>query len=173
MFGNKKRLEQKLSTDGGAVAWATIISAETAWTSGSTNSADVYAPGNNKHMEVRVKVEPEGEPAFEATFHQMFAKDFPLPGWRAKVIYDPSDHSKIAIQEGEIVAPSGPLSFTVTDGGVEQPDAAAALTALFTGGSSAQPDVGDELTKLADLRDRGALTEDEFQAQKAKLLSAD
>ena len=29
-----------------------------------------------------------------------------------------------------------------------------------------------ELTKLADLRDRGALTEDEFAAQKAKLLAS-
>ncbi len=30
----------------------------------------------------------------------------------------------------------------------------------------------DELTKLADLRDRGALTQEEFQAQKVKLLRA-
>jgi len=29
----------------------------------------------------------------------------------------------------------------------------------------------DELSKLAQLRDQGAITEDEFQAQKAKLLS--
>lgn len=29
----------------------------------------------------------------------------------------------------------------------------------------------DELAKLADLRDKGAISEDEFQAQKAKLLS--
>jgi hypothetical protein len=34
-------------------------------------------------------------------------------------------------------------------------------------------DVADELTKLADLRDRGALTEAEFEAQKAKLLDSD
>ncbi len=29
----------------------------------------------------------------------------------------------------------------------------------------------DQLAKLADLRDKGALTEDEFQSQKAKILS--
>jgi hypothetical protein len=34
------------------------------------------------------------------------------------------------------------------------------------GGGSA-----DELTKLADLRDRGVISEDEFQAQKARLLA--
>lgn len=31
--------------------------------------------------------------------------------------------------------------------------------------------VGDELTKLADLRDKGVLSEDEFQSQKARLLN--
>ena len=35
-----------------------------------------------------------------------------------------------------------------------------------SGGGSA-----DELTKLADLRDRGVISEDEFQAQKARLLA--
>jgi Short C-terminal domain len=39
-------------------------------------------------------------------------------------------------------------------------------------GAAAAPDVADQLTKLADLRDRGALTEAEFEAQKAKLLGA-
>jgi hypothetical protein len=34
-----------------------------------------------------------------------------------------------------------------------------------------QPDVADELAKLAALRDRGILTDPEFTAQKAKLLS--
>lgn len=33
-------------------------------------------------------------------------------------------------------------------------------------------DVADELTRLADLRDRGVLTDAEFQAQKAKILGA-
>jgi Short C-terminal domain len=35
----------------------------------------------------------------------------------------------------------------------------------------AKPDVTDQLTKLADLRDRGALTQAEFEDQKAKLLA--
>jgi hypothetical protein len=37
----------------------------------------------------------------------------------------------------------------------------------------AQPDVADELTKLADLRDRGVLTQAEFDAQKGKLLGSE
>jgi hypothetical protein len=33
-----------------------------------------------------------------------------------------------------------------------------------------QPDLADQLRKLADLRDAGVLTEEEFAAQKAKIL---
>jgi len=36
--------------------------------------------------------------------------------------------------------------------------------------ASAPADVADRVAKLADLRDRGALTEDEFQAQKGRIL---
>jgi hypothetical protein len=44
-----------------------------------------------------------------------------------------------------------------------------APTAPFTAAAGADPLV-DRLARLADLRDRGVLTEAEFQAQKAKLL---
>jgi len=40
-------------------------------------------------------------------------------------------------------------------------------------GTSSGPDVADEITKLAALRDRGVLTEAEFAAAKAKILGAD
>jgi hypothetical protein len=42
--------------------------------------------------------------------------------------------------------------------------------AVQLGGAPSAAATADALTKLADLRDRGALTEDEFQAQKKKLL---
>ena len=38
-------------------------------------------------------------------------------------------------------------------------------------GKPGGPSLGDELAKLADLRDRGVLTEEEFQERKRKLLS--
>jgi hypothetical protein len=37
--------------------------------------------------------------------------------------------------------------------------------------TAAEPDVADELTKLARLRDQGILTDAEFATQKAKLLA--
>ena len=47
------------------------------------------------------------------------------------------------------------------------------LTTRFRGAvaTAPEPDVADELTKLAALRDRGILTDTEFAAQKAKLLA--
>ena len=37
-------------------------------------------------------------------------------------------------------------------------------------GAPAAPDPADQIAKLADLRDRGALTDEEFQAEKKKIL---
>ena len=47
------------------------------------------------------------------------------------------------------------------------------LTTRFRGtdATTAEPDVADELAKLAALRDKGILTDSEFAAQKAKLLA--
>jgi hypothetical protein len=42
----------------------------------------------------------------------------------------------------------------------------------MTPAGAAQPDPADEIAKLADLRDRGALTAAEFEAQKKKILGA-
>lgn len=41
-----------------------------------------------------------------------------------------------------------------------------------TAAHAAVPSTADQLTKLADLRDRGVITEDEFQAEKTKVLLA-
>jgi putative oligomerization/nucleic acid binding protein len=45
-----------------------------------------------------------------------------------------------------------------------------AFTSLVRPAGGETPDVADTLAKLPALRDRGALTEEEFEAQKKKLL---
>lgn len=40
-----------------------------------------------------------------------------------------------------------------------------------TGGAQAAPDLADQLTRLAGLRDQGILSDEEFNTQKAKLLA--
>lgn len=66
---------------------------------------------------------------------------------------------------------SGPLSDVTSecdDGSAPVPLQAAFMDA---GAPAATPSVADELAKLADLKAKGILTEEEFQAQKAKLLA--
>jgi hypothetical protein len=74
-----------------------------------------------------------------------------------------------------IVVYDGGVQYTEMDSLVEQacsnisvPPQAALLDVPVP--SSGPVSVADELQKLADLRDRGVLTQEEFEAQKAKLL---
>jgi hypothetical protein len=170
MFGKKKADANTLSEHGGVVAWATVLDAETRWTSGSNNENGPYTVGNVNHMKVTLHVEPDGQPPFDVTFHQAFPGNIPMKGWRAKVTYDANDHSQIVIQDNQIFPPGSQGGVAITVDG--KTTDAADLSKLFTGGVSAKPDVTEELSRLAELRDRGVLTEAEFEAQKAKLLAA-
>ena len=44
---------------------------------------------------------------------------------------------------------------------------------MVSGAAAPQPDTVDQLAKLADLHDKGALTDAEFTAMKAKILGSD
>jgi hypothetical protein len=197
MFGNKKGLEQKLREQGGTVAWATIVAADEKWRSARGGDTGFGGPSSiTDHMKVTLQVEPDGEPAFEVTFKQAFSAHAPRPGGRAKVIYDPADHSRIAIMDGEVYMPGLSVEKQQRSRS-HQAEAQAALESghfaeyieqrkaqalsaggIVIGGPAApaapapKPDVVDQLAKLADLHDRGALTDAEFQAQKAKLLAS-
>jgi hypothetical protein len=198
MLGHKKGLEHKLAEQGGTVAWATVISAKHQWDSSSNSGVSAFSANVTEHMKVTLNVQPDDEPAFEATLHQAFSGASPMDGWQVKVIFDPADHSKIAIQEDQIFPPG--ISHDRLERGAEiRSEAIAAANSgnmaefveqmkakamrgelnvqgtplvISAAGVPAKPDVADQLTKLADLRDRGVLTDDEFAAQKAKLLAA-
>lgn len=163
MFGNKKRLEKKLSERGGQVAWAKILSTQKKF-SPTQGSGRPGAGGTGAiHFAVTVRVEPEDEPTFEATFKQAFTGWPPQEGWQCKVIYDPSNHDEIAILEGSIMP-----------GGISH-DKAERVAERIAGratspGTAPTVDTADELTKLASLRDRGILTEVEFEQQKQQIL---
>jgi hypothetical protein len=71
-----------------------------------------------------------------------------------------------AMQPLSALSATATQTWPLTTSAVASP---AAPTAPVTPAAGADPLV-DRLARLADLRDRGALTEAEFQAQKAKLL---
>ncbi len=197
MFGNKKKLVQQLTERGGTVALANIVKAVREWQSTGTSFSGVSS--FTDHVKVTLQVQPPGEPLFEATFSQAFQGISPMTGWTCKVIYDPSDHDKIAVLEGQVFPPgvspeqaerAGAVRAGMLEamrsgnvaGYVQQLRDQAASSSLpgtvmaggqvVSGAAAPKPDVVDQLAKLADLHERGALTDEEFQTEKAKLIDS-
>jgi hypothetical protein len=56
-------------------------------------------------------------------------------------------------------------------GGQSLADMQAAAAQAAAGATTAQADPTEEVTRLADLHDRGVLSDEEFAAQKAKILA--
>ncbi|MGP0050957.1 MAG: SHOCT domain-containing protein [Solirubrobacteraceae bacterium] len=101
------------------------------------------------------------------------------------VRYDPADHSKIVVDHSALRA-----QHATAQRARDEADEAAKAAAIargeaeVAGGEEARPttsnqqtgantgdsDPVDRIAKLADLRQRGALTEEEFAAEKAKIL---
>jgi Short C-terminal domain len=205
MLGHNKRLEHKLKEQGGEQAWATVLESKQEWAStGGVNVAPGQAGSFTIHQKLKLRVEPGGEPPFETTVKQVFndSHGWPIPreGWSVRVIYDPSDHSKLVIDldkmpvrpgvdRDEAIARHERVIARMQDPAAgrqqieemkakaaAQAQGAAALqervAAAFaqTQGAAPKADIADQLTKLADLRDRGVLSDAEFEAQKARTL---
>jgi hypothetical protein len=198
ILGNKKKLEEQLSQEGGTVAWATItdvgVGFETARVDGFNQ-----VTSQTDHVKITVTVQPDNGEPFEASFRQAFTGRRPFKGWQCKVIYDPNDRSRIAVLEDSITplgidhakaeraAEMRSEAMAAVSGGniaeyVESLKARAQSGELqgvtivdgrmiSPGAPASKPDIVDQLTKLDQLRARGVLTDAEFAAQKAKLLA--
>jgi hypothetical protein len=96
MFG-RKSLEEKLREGNGASAPATILDRKNAVAVGVTGQSGL---GGSRHR-LALRVEPAGQAPFEAEVAVADEK-FPQwemaePGWAVVVLYDPKDHSKVAL----------------------------------------------------------------------------
>lgn len=207
MLGHNERLARKLKEQCGARAWATVLESDKQWGSaGGSNIAPGQAGSLTIHQKLKLRVEPDGEPSFEATVKQVFNDShgwhIPQEGYSVQVIYDPNDRSKLVLDLGAMpVAPgfdrdeatarqeqamarmrdpearSKQIEEMQARAAAQVQSVAAAREMMAKSFPQAQgappgPDVADQLTKLADLRDRGVLTDAEFEAQKAKVLGA-
>jgi hypothetical protein len=139
------------------------------------------------------------EGTVKQVFNDSYGWHIPQEGYSVTVIYDPNDHAKLVIDlEAMPVAPGVDRDEAIARheramARIQDPEARRQeieeMKAKAAGqvpamqeiiakafpkapGATAGTDVADQLTKLADLRDRGALTDSEFEAQKAKLLGA-
>ena len=139
----------------------------------------------------------EGEFAWNAPYVWKYGLEVTVPGWapyktmlyicaslsegetipvrvarfnRKRVTIDPVAYNQ---QYGERVRQSPSASSRGSDDLGEVLARTQVLTAQLSSAkaTAAEPDVADELTKLARLRDQGILTDAEFATQKAKLLA--
>ena len=97
---------------------------------------------NDPRVRVRLRVEPEGEPPFEVERKLLVSRlAIPRPGERLEAAYDPADREKLTFRIAEL-----------TDDGPPADRLA-------------------QLERLARLHREGALTDDEFAAEKARVLA--
>jgi hypothetical protein len=118
---------------------------------------------NNVYIKrkVRLRIEREdGAPAYEGILNGLFMLgEIPSPGDRLPLRVDPANPQRFELETQE--SPSSSSS------AAPEPAAPSHQAARPAAGRG---DIVDELGKLASLRDRGALTESEFNAAKKKLL---
>jgi Short C-terminal domain len=185
VLGHNDRLEHKLKEQGGKRAWATVLESEKEWSSsGGLNQSPGQAGSFTTRQKLTLRVEPADEPSFEAKVKQIFndshGMSIPQEGSSVSVIYDPDDHSKLALDmEGSPVRPGRDRGAAVSHrervlAQYQDLEAAAGRgsPAVAAPAPVAAPAdvVADQLTKLADLRDRGILSDPQFEQQKSRLL---
>jgi hypothetical protein len=176
-----KSLEQKLRDGNGRTASATVLGIEHGKSLSWKDETGPHGTGNYIEEGValskdkcRLRVKPEGEPEFDAVVklsEDDFGGAYTLRAGSAVIaLFDPADHERVAIDVAATKTKwqSHATNITITPQMLGQ--LASGLTAEQ--GAPTTPDITEQLTRLADLRDRGVLTEPEFAAEKAKLLAA-
>ena len=165
MFGNHATLERKLREHGKA-ALATVLSAHvrlpapTLTTRINGGPMSRRSPGPSL-WKMTVRVEPDDGPAFDAKT-LAWLKNRPL--WVVGVLYDPSDHRKVVIDRS-VEALRAAEQESLLRVQALKPQKSGTVSPPAT-----EDDPLDRLSKLADLHERGVLTDAEFEAQKHILL---
>jgi len=171
-------LEQKLRESGGTTARALITKTKP----GKVVTSDEPGQAGVAQVlwKVTLRVIPEGGSAFDAVVTVPYPQKGggPPMGSNVGVLYDPRDHKKIVIDRSAEAESWGAVQQATMERlgapgtiGARGPVVIAGGQVISPSVSAAgPPDVAGQLAKLAELKDRGVLTESEFQAQKQKLL---
>jgi putative oligomerization/nucleic acid binding protein len=172
VLGDNHRLRARLSENGKRADAEVLEAKERPWATRKPGEIGAYGT-----FRLKLQVSPVGEPAFTAEItDQWRATGEPRVGMRVPVLYDPGHHSKLVLDKNpgkySLIEYGGPkLSLD------DDPDLAmlreferAEAPAAPAPADPAQARL-DRLTQIADLRDRGVLSDEEFAAEKAKILS--
>jgi hypothetical protein len=154
-----------------------------------TRGADNVVANTEISLKTHLRVTPDDEPEFEVkkrfSFPQMAV---PGAGQTVPVLYDPNDHDKIIVDYSSEAQQSAAFASAGIDPSqigqlMEQAQQMRSQAAGMQPGmgqvpgmapaAPAQPQVDpvEQLEKLAKLKESGALTEAEFEAEKAKILN--
>jgi hypothetical protein len=165
MFGNKRKKAENLVANGSR---------------GVGTITDIQDTGmtvnDNPRVRLRFRVDPlDGSAGFDAEKTQTVSRvQIPQIGQRYPIFYDPADPSSFAYATADdeqgrasIVGMFGD-AFGADGAGVGQ----AAAPAPAPPAGSPEGDKLDTLRKLGELREAGVLTDAEFEAKKAEILSS-
>lgn len=161
IFKSKRKQAEELFTTGSKGAGTVVSVQDTGMT-----------VNDNPRIKMTFRIEPlDGSPAFDTTKTTTVSRvQIPRQGDRYPVWYDPQDTSKWAY--ATIADDTGRQTMRELFGDVAEtfvgmgaPDAPVA-----SAGAAQVQDSVEQLKQLADLHSQGLLTDDEFAAQKAKLL---
>ncbi len=173
MFGDRG-LEKRLRKGAGKTARAILVDAKKGhWVSSTGGNESQLANSAKVTWTLTLRVMPDGEPPFEAMVKEAFRTGGrPIPDDEYKVLYDPQDHSKVAIDHTPMTdAERAERHRRAVEKARAQGHAPAAFPpAAASPVSRPATSAVDELERLAALRDRGVLTELEFETQKGKIL---
>jgi hypothetical protein len=153
-----------------------------------TRGAEGVIGNTELALKTHLRVQPDDEPEFEVKKRFSFPQlAVPSAGQTVPVLYDPADHDKIIVdysQEAQQGAAFQAAGIDPSQIGqlMEQAQQLRGAAGQVPGGmgqvpgmtpaAPAQPqaDPVTQLEKLAKLKESGALTEAEFEAEKAKIL---
>ena len=194
MLGKPSRRTRNRLEDHGQRAAATVLEVGKRGMAITTGSGQLVSD-TEVSLKLHLRVEPEAAPSFDVWTKMRFGQlGMPRAGSRLAVVYDPEDHESIMLDsspEGSIDAYMGDMPAGIRDiakqvtaassagaGMAELQGIAAQLGQQYAATSvpsfgtpaPAADDPLDRLEKLADLKAKGILTEEEFQSQKARIL---
>ena len=187
MLGKPSKRLMKQLEENGKHAKATVVEiAEKGMA--VTRGAEGVVGNTELALKAHLRVQPEDEPEFEVKKRFSFPQlAVPSAGQTIPVLYDPADHDKIIVDySGEAQQNAAFASAGIDPSQIgqlmQQAEQMRAQGAGMQGGmgqvpgmtppAPAQPQVDPvtQLEKLAKLKESGALTEAEFEAEKAKIL---
>ncbi len=180
MLGKPSKKLKKELEESGKRANATVVEiAEKGMA--VTRGAEGVIGNTELALKTHLRVQPDDEPEFEVKKRISFPQlAVPSAGQTVPVIYDPNDHDKIIVD----YSPEAQQSAAFTAAGIDPNQISQLMQQAqqMQGGMGQMPGAAapapaqpqsnsvEQLEKLAKLKESGALTDAEFEAEKAKIL---